>query len=77
MAERLIAFRTHYRWVPDWAFDYFSSRVGQAKIDSCEGLELTLRWCNTPDLQARALDALKFKCDVLWAILDAIDEGED
>lgn len=73
MAERLTAFRTHYQWVPDWAFDYFSSRVGQARIDSTEGLELTLRWCDTPDLQQRALEALKFKCDVLWTMLDAID----
>jgi pyrroloquinoline-quinone synthase len=75
MAERLAAFRQHYQWVPDWAFEYFSSRVGQARIDSGEGLELTLRWCDTPDLQQRALTALKFKCDVLWSMLDTIDES--
>jgi len=73
MAERLAAFREHYRWVPDWAFDYFQSRVTQARVDSEEALALTLRWCDTPELQQRAVDALRFKCDVLWSLLDAID----
>jgi len=73
MAERLAAFREHYRWVPDWAFDYFQNRVTQARVDSDEALALTLRWCDTPELQQRAVDALRFKCDVLWSLLDAID----
>ena len=73
MAERLAAFHEHYRWVPDWAFDYFQSRVTQARVDSDEALALTLRWCDTPELQQRAVDALRFKCDVLWSLLDAID----
>jgi len=73
MAERLAAFRLHYTWVPDWAFDYFQSRVTQARVDSDEALALTLHWCDTPALQQRAVDALRFKCDVLWSLLDAID----
>lgn len=74
MAERLAAFRKHYTWVPDWAFDYFQSRVTQARVDSNEALDLTMRWCNTTELQAKAVAALELKCDILWAILDAIDE---
>ncbi len=73
MATRMAAFREHYRWVPDWAFDYFQRRVTQARVDSTEGLALTLEWCDTPELQQRALDALRFKCDLLWSLLDAID----
>lgn len=73
MATRVAAFRKHYEWVPDWAFEYFNSRVTQARIDSNEGLALTMKWCNTPELQQRALDALKFKCDLLWSLADAID----
>ncbi|MGH8045761.1 MAG: pyrroloquinoline-quinone synthase PqqC [Chthoniobacterales bacterium] len=73
MATRLAAFREHYQWVPDWAFDYFNSRVTQARVDSNEGLALTMRWCDTPGLQQRAVDALKFKCELLWSLLDAID----
>ncbi len=75
MARRLAAFREHYRWVPDWAFDYFQSRVTQARIDSEEALALTLRWCDTPELQRAAVDALRFKCDVLWSMLDAIENA--
>jgi pyrroloquinoline-quinone synthase len=73
MATRLAAFREFYKWVPDWAFDYFTNRVTQARLDSNEALDLTLRWCDTPDLQKRAVDALRFKCELLWAMLDAID----
>lgn len=75
MATRLAAFRAHYQWVPDWAFDYFQSRVTQARVDSDEALALTQRWCDTPARQESAVEALRFKCDVLWSMLDAIDHA--
>ena len=73
MAERLAAFRKFYTWIPDWGFDYFQRRVTQARTDSDEALELTMRWCATGELQEKAVAALRFKCDILWAQLDAID----
>jgi pyrroloquinoline-quinone synthase len=73
MAERLKAFETHYAWVKPTGFDYFRSRVTQARADSDEGLRLTLAHCNTRELQESAVRALSFKCDVLWTMLDAID----
>ena len=73
MARRLEAFKTHYTWVPAWGFDYFNRRLTQARRDSDSALALTLRYCDTPELQAQAVAALAFKCDVLWAVLDAID----
>ena len=72
MAERLAAFQKHYTWVRPGGFDYFRGRVIQARVDSDEGLQLTLQYCDTPALQEEAVRALSFKCDVLWAILDAI-----
>jgi pyrroloquinoline-quinone synthase len=33
---------------------------------------LTLTYCDTRELQDEAVRALSFKCDVLWAILDAM-----
>jgi pyrroloquinoline-quinone synthase len=72
MSERLKAFQTHYTWVETWGFDYFKSRVTQARVDSEEGLELTLTYCKTRDLQKQAVAALSFKCDVLWSMLDCI-----
>src|SRR5437867_2931053 len=72
MAERLAAFEKHYTWIKPWGFDYFRRRVTQARVDSEEGLELTLAYCNTRALQEEAVAALSFKCDVLWSMLDAI-----
>ncbi len=73
MAERLAAFRKFYTWIPDRGFDYFQRRVTQARTDSDEALELTLRGCGTEELQAKAVAALRFKCEILWSLLDAID----
>jgi pyrroloquinoline-quinone synthase len=77
MAHRLAAFEKHYTWVKPWGFDYFRRRVTQARVDSEEGLRLTLTYCDTRALQEQAVAALDFKCDVLWAILDAIAAARD
>ena len=34
---------------------------------------LVLDHCVTADQQEAAIQALTFKCDVLWAVLDAVD----
>ncbi len=75
MANRLAAFEKHYGWVQPWGFDYFRRRVTQARVDSEEGLQLTLTYCRTRALQGEAVAALSFKCDVLWSMLDAIQAG--
>jgi pyrroloquinoline-quinone synthase len=75
MAKRLEAFRRHYPWVNPVGLDYFSRRLVQAPRDSGEGLALTLKYCATREMQEAAVRALHFKCDLLWAMLDAIDTG--
>jgi pyrroloquinoline-quinone synthase len=72
MAERLKAFRQFYSWVRPSGFDYFERRLTQARRDSTEGLRLTLEHCRTRAAQEEAVRAVAFKCDVLWAILDAV-----
>jgi pyrroloquinoline-quinone synthase len=72
MAERLCAFERHYPWVPAAGLGYFRARLSQARIDSEQGLRLTLDHCTTPALQRRAMAALARKCDILWAMLDAV-----
>lgn len=72
MATRLAAFEKYYGWVKPWGFDYFRSRLTQARVDSEEGLKLTIAYCNTPALQQEAVRALSFKCDLLWEMLEAI-----
>lgn len=69
---RLSAFPEYYPWIDPKGLEYFRARVTQANEDVEHGLELVLTYCNTPELRARALEALDFKCDLLWAQLDAI-----
>lgn len=75
MRTRLAAFEQHYRWVEPSGFDYFRRRLTQARRDSSEALQITLDHCNTPELQQAAIRALRFKCDILWSLLDAIHHG--
>jgi pyrroloquinoline-quinone synthase len=77
MGERLTAFERHYAWVPSWGLDYFRARLTQARSDSEHALELTLTHCTTVQMQQEAVDALEFKCDVLWAMLDALTQAYD
>ncbi|MDE2126463.1 MAG: pyrroloquinoline-quinone synthase PqqC [Armatimonadetes bacterium] len=72
MAERIAAFERYYTWLPTWGLDYFRSRVTLARGDSDEGLRLTLQYCTTAEMENAAVQALNFKCDVLWQMLDAM-----
>jgi pyrroloquinoline-quinone synthase len=72
MKDRIAAFEKYYTWVQPWGLDYFKSRVTQARVDSDQGLELTMTYCNTRELQEQAVAALSFKCDLLWSMLDAM-----
>lgn len=75
MAERLAAFERHYTWIDPTQLAYFRSRIHQAPRDSEHGLEVVREHCITPESQAAAIAALSFKCDVLWSMLDAIDQA--
>ena len=72
MSARLAAFERYYTWVAPQGLEYFRSRITQARVDADQGLELTLFYCNTCQLQEEAVKALSFKCDILWAMLDAM-----
>ena len=51
---------------------YFEKRPPQAERDSGFALAYVKANASTPDAQQAALAALEFKCDVLWAMLDAL-----
>jgi pyrroloquinoline-quinone synthase len=72
MKRRLAAFERFYSWIDPRGLDYFRRRTTQAQRDSDEALAITLKYCNTPELQREAARGLEFKCDVLWSMLDAI-----
>jgi len=72
MTKRLAAFEQHYSWVDPAALAYFRSRPPLAVRDSEYGLSLVLNYCRSREQQESAVAALRFKCDVLWAQLDAL-----
>ena len=72
MTARLAAFEQKYSWIDASALSYFRSRPPLATRDSEHGLELVHKHCRTRDEQERAVAALRFKCDLLWAQLDAL-----
>lgn len=74
MTERLAAFERHYTWIDSAALAYFRSRPPLARRDSDHGLALVLEHCRTREEQERAVAALRFKCDVLAAQLDALHQ---
>ncbi|MFR0354094.1 pyrroloquinoline-quinone synthase PqqC [Streptomyces sediminimaris] len=78
MRTRIDAFERHYRWIDPEGLAYFRTRVSQGRRDSREALDLVLDWARTRQEQERAVAALRFKCDVLWSLLDAVDRaGEE
>ena len=70
--QRLATWPEHYPWIDQEGLHYFRSRLPLARRDSDHGLAVTLAHFNTPQQQQRALDILKFKLDILWAMNDAM-----
>jgi pyrroloquinoline-quinone synthase len=75
MRDRVAAMRHHYPWIDPAGYAYFESRTSAAASDAEVGLDLVLVHCRTRDEQDAAQDALAFKCDVLWALLDGIEHA--
>ncbi|MGW3145164.1 MULTISPECIES: pyrroloquinoline-quinone synthase PqqC [Streptomyces] len=76
MRTRIAAFERHYPWIDPAGLAYFRTRVGQGARDGEEALALVHSWARTREQQERAVAALDFKCDVLWALLDSVDKGD-
>lgn len=75
MAERLSAFERYYTWIDRDGLTYFRNRLEQAPRDSEHALEVVTEHCRTPEQQERAVEALAFKNDVLWSMMDGIDRA--
>lgn len=72
--QRLATWPQHYPWIDSAGLDYFRNRVSQARRDVEQGLAITLAHFDTRALQQRALEVLKFKLDILWALNDAMSQ---
>lgn len=72
IGERVPAMLARYPYVTEDILAYFKARPEQASRDAEFALGYVLKYANTPERQQAAIDALVFKCDVLWAMLDAL-----
>jgi pyrroloquinoline-quinone synthase len=72
---RLDAIERHYAWIDPAGLEYFRTRLEKAPRDAQYALGLTVERCQTQEQQRRAVAALRFKIEMLWAQLDAIDRG--
>jgi coenzyme PQQ biosynthesis protein C len=72
ISERLEGMLNNYDFVSPETLAYFSQRPPQAERDSRFALDYVKANAVTPDDQNSVLRALEFKCDVLWAMLDAL-----
>jgi pyrroloquinoline-quinone synthase len=72
IGERMAGMLAHYDFVSRETLAYFDKRPPQAERDSGFALAYVKAHARTPEDQQRVLAALEFKCDVLWAMLDAL-----
>ena len=72
IAERVAGMLRAYDFVSGPTLAYFEQRLSQAPRDADFALDYVKQEARRPDEQQAVLDALRFKCDVLWAQLDAL-----
>jgi pyrroloquinoline-quinone synthase len=71
IALRMDALRKHYPWLSS-GLDYFTGRLTQAPEDAEFALAWVVKHARTREEQDNAHGALRAKCDILWAQLDAL-----
>jgi coenzyme PQQ biosynthesis protein C len=72
IAERVAGMLKNYDFIDETTLAYFDARLTQAPRDAGFALDYVKREARTEAQQQAVLDALVFKCDVLWAQLDAL-----
>jgi coenzyme PQQ biosynthesis protein C len=75
IADRVAGMLANYDFVSRETLAYFDRRLTQAPRDADFALEHVKREARRPEEQRAVLDALRFKCDMLWAQLDALEHA--
>jgi coenzyme PQQ biosynthesis protein C len=70
--ERIAGMLANYSFVNDDVMAYFKRRLTQAPRDATFALEFVKSNARTREMQDACVAAVRFKCDVLWAQLDAL-----
>ena len=68
---RMEKMRQHYPWLSG-GLDYFEARLTQAPEDAAFAVNYVRENAKTRAQQESAIQALRDKCDILWAQLDAL-----
>lgn len=71
IALRMEKLRQHYPWLAS-GLDYFEARLTEAPEDAAFALQYVYDHAPTRTEQERVIQALRDKCDILWAQLDAL-----
>jgi len=71
IALRMDRMRQHYPWL-EGGLAYFQARLTQAPEDAAFALNYVTEHAQTREEQELVVGALRAKCDLLWAQLDAI-----
>jgi coenzyme PQQ biosynthesis protein C len=72
ISERVEGMLKNYDFINSDALSYFSKRPPLARRDSEFALDYVKQHASTRETQRAVSSALEFKCDVLWAMLDAL-----
>jgi pyrroloquinoline-quinone synthase len=73
ISERVSGMLRHYDFVTQDTLAYFTPRLTQAPKDVEFALNYVREHARTMEQQEAVMEALRFKCGVLWAQLDALD----
>ena len=72
ISDRVAGMLANYDFISRDALAYFDKRLTQAPRDADFALDYVKREARRPDQQQAVIQALIFKCDVLWSQLDAL-----
>jgi pyrroloquinoline-quinone synthase len=70
--ERIAGMLENYDFIGERAMQYFRRRLDQANRDADFALDYVKRHATTAPEQSLCIEAVRFKCNVLWAQLDAL-----
>jgi pyrroloquinoline quinone biosynthesis protein D len=75
IGERVGGMLANYDFLSPQVLSYFDKRLTQAPRDSDYALDYVKRHATSVEQQQAVMAALSFKCDVLWAQLDALNHA--
>ena len=75
ISERVSGMLAGYDFISPQTLAYFNARLSQAPRDADFALDYVLKNAKTREEQEACVDAVRFKCNVLWVQLDALQHA--